>query len=99
MFRTASKPLRPALLAQGFHSAMADFINYGSDGVLATSKVSIRIGDPGEAYSSTNTSSATLFHYGKLHTIALDGTEDEEFAKLASNGADLERVLEELKDM
>ena len=36
--------------ARAFHTATADFINYGPDGALATSKVSIRIGDPGEAY-------------------------------------------------
>ena len=36
--------------ARAFHTATADFINYGPDGALVTSKVSIRIGDPGEAY-------------------------------------------------
>lgn len=146
---------------RAFNTATADFINYGPDGALVTSKVSIRTGDLGEAYvmippkvgralqagslltndsaltngsaksalsyfhdtqhfthelspgyprlvipqqlphqSASNMSPATLFLYGKLYTIALNGTLDAEFAELASTiGLDLGPALEKLKDM
>ncbi|KAH2200672.1 hypothetical protein KXW59_003354 [Aspergillus fumigatus] len=50
--------------------------------------------------SDVNTSPATLYLYGKLHTIALDGTADAHFAELAStSGPDLNHSLNHLKDM
>lgn len=45
-------------------------------------------------------SPATLFLYGLMHTIALDGTEASEIAEGASTvGPDMQHVLERLKDM
>ncbi len=47
---TAIYCIKPAVRARAFHSATADFVNYGVNGELVTRKVSIRIGDPGDSY-------------------------------------------------
>lgn len=44
------RSLRSTGIARAFHVATADFTNHGPHGSLVTSKVSIRIGDPGESY-------------------------------------------------
>ncbi|KAL2220579.1 hypothetical protein M432DRAFT_588354 [Thermoascus aurantiacus ATCC 26904] len=45
-------------------------------------------------------SPATLFLYGKMHTLAIDGTADAYLAEIASTiGPDLGPVLDKLKDM
>jgi hypothetical protein len=36
--------------SRAFHIATAEFTNLGPDGTLVTKEVSIRVGDPGEAY-------------------------------------------------
>ncbi|KAF1958897.1 hypothetical protein CC80DRAFT_468705 [Byssothecium circinans] len=50
--------------------------------------------------SAANTSLATLYHYGLMHTIALDGTRDAKFAELASTIIpEIRGALDKLKDM
>ncbi|KAL4738984.1 hypothetical protein BDV11DRAFT_126692 [Aspergillus similis] len=50
--------------------------------------------------TESNTSTATLFLNGKMHEIVLDGTTDANFAENASaTGRNLERVVDQLKDM
>ncbi|KAF2806082.1 uncharacterized protein BDZ99DRAFT_395094 [Mytilinidion resinicola] len=50
--------------------------------------------------STANTSPATLYLYGVMHTIALDGTPDAEFAHLASTILEeIGDALNQLKDM
>lgn len=39
-----------AATARAFHKATAEFTKLGPEGTLVTNKVSIRVGDPGEAY-------------------------------------------------
>ncbi|KAF1974044.1 hypothetical protein BU23DRAFT_579991 [Bimuria novae-zelandiae CBS 107.79] len=103
------------IAARALHNATAEFTELGPEGTLVTKDVSIRIGDPGEAYvciptevgyalqadsspscprlvvpqelprqSTANTSPATLYHYGLMYTIALDGTPDAEFTEIVS---------------
>ncbi|KAF2788604.1 hypothetical protein K505DRAFT_314615 [Melanomma pulvis-pyrius CBS 109.77] len=151
-----------AVAARTFYHATAEFTKLGSGGTLVTEEVSIRVGDPEEAYicvptevgyalqasgpltnsssalskrldrfaltyfhdtrhfaldlspgcprlvipqqlprqSTANTSPATLYLYGLMHQIALDGTPDAEFAEIASTILpDLGVVLDRLKDM
>ncbi|KAF2444495.1 hypothetical protein P171DRAFT_432517 [Karstenula rhodostoma CBS 690.94] len=158
----ALRPLRGAAAARAFHNATAEFTRLGPEGTLVTNKVSIRVGDPGEAYvciptevgyalqaggclahnssalpkrpdrltlsyfhdtqhfaldsspgcprlvvpqqlprqSAANTSPATLYLYGVMHTIALDGTPDAEFAEIASTIIpEIGGALDRLKDM
>ncbi|KAF2497352.1 hypothetical protein BU16DRAFT_559103 [Lophium mytilinum] len=50
--------------------------------------------------STAKTSPATLYPYGEMHTIALDGTPDAEFAHLASTvEQEIGDALDQLKDM
>ncbi|KAF2789620.1 hypothetical protein K505DRAFT_352449 [Melanomma pulvis-pyrius CBS 109.77] len=50
--------------------------------------------------SAANTSSATLYLYGVMHTIALDGTPDARFAEIASKILpEIGGALDKLKDM
>ncbi|KAF2702873.1 hypothetical protein K504DRAFT_444680 [Pleomassaria siparia CBS 279.74] len=50
--------------------------------------------------SVANTSPATLYLYGLIHTIALDGTPDAEFTDFASTTTlEIGRALDKLKDM
>ncbi|KAF2864669.1 hypothetical protein BDV95DRAFT_508914 [Massariosphaeria phaeospora] len=151
-----------AAAARAFHAATAEFTNLGPEGTFVTKEVSIRVGDPGEAYvviptevgyalqagsclttrssalpnrpdrfplsyfhdtqhfaldtssscprlvvpqplprqSAANTSPATLYLYGVMHTIALNGTPDAEFAELASTiRPEIGEALDKLKDM
>ncbi|KAH8686623.1 hypothetical protein GQ44DRAFT_780937 [Phaeosphaeriaceae sp. PMI808] len=139
---------------RAFHDATAEFTKLGPEGTFVTKEVSIRVGDPGDAYicippevgyalqasgcltnspsalpklldrfalsyfhdtqhfaldlspscprlvitqqlprqSTANTSPATLYLYGIMYTIALDGTPDAEFAEIGG-------ALDRLKDM
>ncbi|KAF1962574.1 hypothetical protein CC80DRAFT_400630 [Byssothecium circinans] len=151
-----------AATARAFHNATAQFTNLGPEGAPVTKEISIRVGDPGEAYvcippevgyalraasrlsnsssappkrsdrfplsyfhdtqhfsldsspscprlvvpqalprqSAANSSPATLYLYGVMHTIALNGTPDAEFAELASTIIpEIGDSLDRLKDM
>jgi hypothetical protein len=64
----ALKPLRTvigrpcrAAAARSFHNATAEFTKLGPEGILVTNKVSICVGDPGEAYIVFLQKSATLY--------------------------------------
>ncbi|KAH7399647.1 hypothetical protein BKA66DRAFT_452276 [Pyrenochaeta sp. MPI-SDFR-AT-0127] len=165
----ALRPLRAvngrpsyAAAARAFHNATAEFTKLGPEGTLVIKEVSIRVGDPGEAYiciptevgfalqassclahipsalpkrldrlplsyfhdtqhfaldsspgcprlvvpqqlprqSTANISPATLYLYGVMHTIALDGTADAAFAEIASSIIpEIGGALDRLKDM
>ncbi|KAF9730013.1 hypothetical protein PMIN01_11946 [Paraphaeosphaeria minitans] len=158
----AVERFRHTAAARAIHVASAELTNVGPDGTLVTEEVSIRVGDPGEAYvliptevgnalragsrlsnsssaflerldrfkmsffhdtqhfasesspscprlvisqqlprqSNANISPATLYLYGVMHTIALDGTPDAEFAELASTiTPEIGEALDKLKDM
>ncbi|KAF1849437.1 uncharacterized protein K460DRAFT_280532 [Cucurbitaria berberidis CBS 394.84] len=165
----APRPLRAiigrpcyAAATRAFHNATAEFTQLGPEGKLVKKEISIRVGDPGDAYvciptdvgyalqasgrlahsspalpkrldrlalsyfhdtqhfaldsspgcprlvvpqqlphqSTANISPATLYLYGVMHTIALDGTNDAEFAEIASTIIpDIGVALDRLKDM
>ncbi|OCL08852.1 hypothetical protein AOQ84DRAFT_388553 [Glonium stellatum] len=161
-FRAPIGPPCYAATTRACHVATGKFTNLEPDGTLVTKEVSIRVGNPGEAYvliptevgyalqagsyltnslsalpkrpdrfalsyfhdtqhfaldsspscprlvipqqlphqSAANTSRATLYLYGVMHTIALDGTADAEFAELASTvRPEIGEALDKLKDM
>ncbi|KAF2785873.1 hypothetical protein K505DRAFT_330726 [Melanomma pulvis-pyrius CBS 109.77] len=161
-FRAPIGPRCHAATTRACHVATGEFTNLQPDGTVVTKEVSIRVGNPREAYvliptevgnalqasssltnnlsalpkrldrvalsyfhdtqhfaldslpgyprlvipqqlprqSAANTSRATLYLYGVMHTIALDGTADAEFAELASTvGPDIGEALDKLKDM
>ena len=60
--------IRKAATARALHTVTADFINHGPDGALVTNKVSIEIGDPGEAYVMIPPEVGRAFQAGSLLT-------------------------------